>query len=112
MLAQEKDFCFRSNSLYLAGGFQSIYAWHGNIEDHDVWLNLLSLNHRFRAIRSITNNRKVWFRAKQSAYGFACNLVVIHDDNVCALTHYRSLSSAVTEFENRAADRFVGRVYG
>jgi hypothetical protein len=87
VLGQEKDFCFGSNSLYLARGFQSIHSGHGNIQDDNVRLKLPGMNDRVGTICGIANNRKARFGAKECADCSACNLMVVNDDDVCALAH-------------------------
>ena len=87
VLGQEKDFCFGSNSLYLAGGFESIHSGHRNIQDDNVGLKLPGMNDRVGTIGDIADNRKVRFGAKECADCFSCDRMVVNDDDVCALTH-------------------------
>ena len=91
VLGQEKDFRLGSDSLYFAGGFQAVHAGHGNIQDHNVRLKLLRVSDRVDTVGGIADNGKVRFGAKECADSLASDRMVVHDDDVCALTHRATL---------------------
>jgi hypothetical protein len=78
VLGQEKDFCFGSNSLYLARGFHSIHSGHRNIQDDNVRLKLPGMNDRVGTIGGIANNRKGRFGAKEGADCSSCDRMVVN----------------------------------
>ena len=93
------------SSEHLAGGFQAIEKWHGNIHQHHIGMKFGGQDDRLAAVLRFTNHFEIIFKFEHLAKAFAHNGMVFGQQNGDSFHRLFSLVSAesIKDSSTRAA---------